>query len=252
MNDKRKDDLKMGQNLNNPYILAVIPARGGSKRLPGKNIMSLAGKPLIDYVIRAASQSRKIDDFLVSTDSAKIKNVAENCGALVPFIRPSELAEDFTTSEDVLRHTVNFWEGKKGQAIDIVVLLQVTSPFTTADLIDECISLLCFQKFRSVITVQKAPASCQWVGRLEKDNNFKYTFSKEDDGHILKQEEYIPSGNVYVITREALFEQSSIVGDSTGVVVVDDQTAVDIDYQIDFDFAEFLIKQKKMDGKKNG
>jgi CMP-N,N'-diacetyllegionaminic acid synthase len=114
-----------------PRVLAIVPARGGSKRLPRKNVLPLAGRPLIDWSIRAALDSGVCVDVLVSTDDAEIADVARRSGALVPWLRPTELSHDTAATVPVLAHALAWYEQQHG-AVDTVLLLQPTSPFRTA------------------------------------------------------------------------------------------------------------------------
>ena len=120
--------------------LVIIPARSGSRGIPGKNIKLLGDKPLIQYSIDAAIKVFNKEDILVSTDSKEIKVIAENCGLNVPFLRPDELATDFTSSQDVILHAIDYTQ-QCGQNYDTVVLLQPTSPFRNAQHIEEAIKL---------------------------------------------------------------------------------------------------------------
>ena len=117
-------------------ILAVIPARGGSKGIPGKNIVPFAGKPLICYTVEAALKSKYLKRVIVSTDDNEIAKVAKDCGAEVPFLRPSNLSQDDTSSVSVLKHAVKFIEESEGSLFDFVVLLQPTSPLRDEKTID--------------------------------------------------------------------------------------------------------------------
>src|SRR6056297_1801952 len=120
----------------NPLI--IIPARGGSKGIPGKNIKELCGKPLIQYTVDAAREIFKDYEICVSTDSSEIKSVVEKLGLKVPFLRPIELATDTASTYDVLLHALNFYENK-GYCSDVVILLQATSPFRTSKHIREAL-----------------------------------------------------------------------------------------------------------------
>lgn len=113
-------------------IIAIIPARGGSKRLPGKNIKDLAGKPMIAWTIEAAIQSDIFDHILVSTDDEEIAKISKAFGANVPFLRPAEISTDHATTNDVVTHMVDWIENKYGQTVSIVTILQPTSPLRTA------------------------------------------------------------------------------------------------------------------------
>ena len=119
--------------------LGVIPARGGSKGLPGKNLRLLGGIPLIVHTIRAAQRARGIEAFVVSTDDEAIAETAKHAGALVPFLRPAELATDQISVWPALLHATKHWENQTGQSVDAVVLLQPTSPLRTARDIDACL-----------------------------------------------------------------------------------------------------------------
>lgn len=127
---------------SNKHVVALIPARGGSKGLPGKNIKLLAGKPLIAYTIEAAKNSRLVNRVIVSTDSEDIKRVSVQSGAEVPFLRPSELAQDDTPTEPVLKHAVEWLHEYENYRVDIVVFLQPTDIFRRKHYIDEVVTKL--------------------------------------------------------------------------------------------------------------
>jgi len=226
------------------YILGVITARGGSKRLPGKNVKVLAGKPLIGYVIEAAHSSAVLNQTILSTDSEIISCVASAFSIEIPFMRPEELSQDTASSEDVLRHAVEFIE-LKGQKVDVVVLLQPTSPFTSGKMVDDCVDELIKNSWDSVITVLSPSKRCEWIG-IDQEGRFDYIVFPEQRKQLRTKKEVVPSGNVYAITREALFKNQSIISDKTGIVYVSHEVGIDIDYQADFDFAEFLILKKKI------
>ena len=122
--------------------IAIIPARGGSKGLPGKNIITLCGKPLIVWTIESALESNLVDKVVVSTDSREIANIAKSAGADVPFMRPDELATDEAKSIDVVRHALGFYENEKGMKFDYMALLEPTSPLREKDDIDNMITAL--------------------------------------------------------------------------------------------------------------
>lgn len=225
-----------------PYILGVIPARAGSKRLPGKNIKLLNGHPLIKYAIKTGLRSKYINRLIVSTDCGKIKKVAIKSGASVPFLRPKELANDSSPTESVVKHAVVFMENSLGKKIDIVVLLQATCPFTTVDAIDSCVELLLKEDWDTVITVKEVSHRAEWTGFINNKGGFEQIISEKEYFKLAKTREYAPSGNIYVFKREVLFEQKKIIGRNTGTVVVSPESAVDIDVPLDFMFAEFLLK----------
>ena len=148
--------------INGQSILAIIPARRGSKRLPGKNIKILGDKPLIAWTIEAAKNSQYIDHIIVSTDSDKIAKVAKNWGVAVPFERPSYLSTDEASSEDVIVHTLNWIEENEGILFDYFILLQPTSPLRQTKDIDQALELMEKKNASSVVSVVKAVRPIEW------------------------------------------------------------------------------------------
>lgn len=153
----------------NKRILALIPARGGSKGLPGKNTKMLLGKSLIAWSIEQAYQSAYIDKVIVSTESEKIAVVARSCGAEVPFVRPKSLSADNAETIDVVLHAINFYESR-GDAFDIIVLLEPTSPLREAKDIDRAIErLISNRQAESIVGIARAEASHPaFIVKLEK------------------------------------------------------------------------------------
>ncbi|MBC8555357.1 MAG: acylneuraminate cytidylyltransferase family protein, partial [Candidatus Brocadiales bacterium] len=144
--------------INNKRILAIIPARGGSKRLPRKNILDLAGKPPIAWSIEAALGSKYIDRVIVSTDDEEIAGISRKYGADVPFMRPNKLATDESSSVDVVLHVINTLK-EKGRESEYIMLLQPTSPLRTMENIDEAVELLQSSSSDAVISVCEAEHS---------------------------------------------------------------------------------------------
>ena len=136
-------------------VIAIIPARGGSKGLPGKNIKLLCGKPLIVWTIQVALKSRLIDELVVSTDSQQIADIARAAGASVPVLRPAEIATDKTPTIDVIDHTLDYFSTKKAQIFDYVVLLEPTSPLREDDDIDNMLLKLhaSAESFDSIVSL---------------------------------------------------------------------------------------------------
>lgn len=141
--------------INDKKVIAIIPARGGSKGLPGKNIRPLCGKPLIAWSIEQALRSECVDKVLVTTDSEEIANVAKRYGAEVPFIRPSELATDYTPSFEVISHALSYYRDFLGVTFDYSILLEPTSPLRERDDIDEMAKKLddLNQSFDGIVTI---------------------------------------------------------------------------------------------------
>ncbi|MFA6908616.1 MAG: acylneuraminate cytidylyltransferase family protein [Patescibacteria group bacterium] len=230
--------------INNDNILAIIPARGGSKRLPGKNIKLLAGKPMIAYAIEAAKKSGYIDRLIVSTDDKKIADVAEKFGALVPFIRPPELASDEAKSIDVIKHAISFMEHAENFFPAIIVLIQPTSPLVLASDIDGVIRNLVDSKKNSCATVVKATQRPEWMYQLRAEGPVPYTAQHNTDspGQSL-QELYSLNGAAYALRRDTAIKDGLIIDSkSFSAVVMPRERSVDIDEQYDFEFAQLLLQ----------
>ena len=223
--------------------LVVIPARGGSKGVPNKNIKLLNGKPLIGYTIDVARSLFKDEDICVSTDSEKIAQVAENCGLKVPFLRPPELATDTSSTYDVLLHAIDYYKGI-GKKYDIVLLLQPTSPFRKKEDIVAAMNLYTPQ-FDMVVSVTETKANPYFV--LFEENEQGY-LEKSKPGHFTSRQmcpkvwQY--NGAVYVINVESLLLQSHLTFKKIKKYVMDEYSSVDIDSPLDWDFAEFLLKNR--------
>jgi len=195
------------------HILCIITARGGSKRLPGKNIKLLLGKPLIAYGIEAAKKSKYIDRVIVSTDSEEIAAVARGYGAEVPFMRPMELAQDDTPSVPVLQHAVNVVE-EAGDTVDIMVLVQPTSPLVLASDIDAAIEKLVASGAPTCVSVSES------TGKL--------------------------NGAVYAVRRTALMEGDTVNNQKDGTTLpMPAERSVDVDTEEDFRMAESYLRSKQ-------
>lgn len=221
--------------------LFVITARGGSKGLPGKNIKDLCGKPLIAYSIDVARAFADDEHICVSTDSEEIKQVVENYGLKVPFLRPDYLATDTATSNDVLVHAVNFFKGK-GREYKKLVLLQPTSPLRSIE--DVASSLALYRdEIDMVVTVTKSHAPAVLCN--DDENGYvQMVYNKAASGRQQLQEMYEFNGAVYVINIQSLFEKG-ITGFSKRVKhVMSKDNSVDIDDIFDFYYVETIIRNK--------
>lgn len=228
-------------------ILAIIPARGGSKRLPGKNIKKLAGKPLISYAISAALKSKYVGRVIVSTDDLKIASVAKKFKAEVPFIRPAKLATDKAETVSVLIHAVEFMETKENIKFDIVVLLQLTNPFVMSKDIDEAIKTLIKSRSKSCVSMCEVKERPEWVYTI-KGRHAKpfYNFPKQNRASHFLPKAYCLNGTVFVISRDFLMKEKKIFDSSNmSAIIMPRERSCDIDYQLDFDIAEAIIKKVK-------
>lgn len=224
-------------------MIAIIPARGGSKGLPGKNIKLLNGKPLIAYTIEAALQSEKISRVIVNTDDTEIAKISEQFGAEVPFMRPAKLASDTAKSIDVFLHTVDWLEKNENLLIDEIVVLQPTSPLRNTKHIDEAITLFKMKNADSVISYCKEDHPIFWHKFLTEEGRFQEIF----EGDYLKNRQdikttYHPNGAIYIIKTE-LLKNNQFYTDQSYAYLMDKKKSVDIDSIDDFEFAEFLISK---------
>lgn len=225
-------------------VLGLIPARGGSKGIPGKNTKYLAGKPLIAYTIEAAKECSCIDDVLVSTDSVDIAEVAREYGAWVPFLRPDELASDTAKTIDAVMYTVNRLT-KEGREYDYVILLQPTSPLRKADDIEEAF-LLARKTGEDVVSVSEVTDSpilirtCERDGRLNPLLSGSSTVRRQD-----MPKYYRVNGSIYVNHVSKLSSGTSLNDNRIGYVMPKERS-VDIDEMVDFLVAEnYLAEENK-------
>ncbi|ENC7031979.1 acylneuraminate cytidylyltransferase family protein [Vibrio cholerae] len=225
--------------INGKRVLAFIPARGGSKRLPRKNILPLAGKPLIAWSIEAAAKSDFVDDVIVSTDDTEIAEVAVSFGALVPELRPVDLSTDTTSSESVLFYILEKYRNKA----DIIVLLQPTSPLRQTEHIDEAITLLERKNAFSIVSVTPCEHPPQWANVLPLDNSMKGFIRQVDHKRSQDLGEYYRlNGALYVYDIEKLLLHGRIdYREDTYAYKMDNIYSVDIDNSIDMDMAEFFM-----------
>jgi CMP-N,N'-diacetyllegionaminic acid synthase len=229
---------------SNCRCVAIIPARGGSKGLPRKNILPLEGKPLIAYTILAARAARSIQRTIVSTESAEIAEVAREYGAEVPFLRPLELAQDDTPTLPVLKHVLNQIEAAEGSKPEIVVVLQPTSPLRKAADVDAAVRLLEQTQADSVISVCAVEHHPALMKRLESDrlvpllpNSPEYA-RRQDLPPV-----YRPNGAIYVTRRQVLLD-NHIMGPDTRALLMDAESSVDIDTRLDLKIAGLIMQER--------
>ncbi len=223
-------------------IISIIPARGGSKRLPRKNILPLCGKPMIAYTIEASRSSRLVDRTIVTTDDPEIRKVALEYGAEV-IERPPELATDTATSADVVRHAVMEVE-KEGERADIVVLLQPTSPIRKEGRIDEAIGIFRESGADTVLSVTRRHIGAQWI--LERKGRWLNFLSENDLSVTRTQDEketFEINGSIYVYSREVAASHGRyMIGKKIAPLVLTRAESVDIDTNEDLEIAECLLR----------
>ena len=225
-------------------FIAIIPARGGSKGIPDKNIMDIDGTPLIAYSILAAQKSKYIDKVIISTDSQKIAEVSQKYGADVPFIRPDELASDTARSVDVVIHCVDFLKSRH-EKYDFAVLLQPTSPLRGSEDIDSAIEKLAASERESLVSVCEASEN-PYLMRTINDERLHQVL--EYEGSLRRQDLpvfYIFNGAVYITSVEMLLNEKRFVNDDTLPFVMDRSNSIDIDTMLDAKIASVCIKERK-------
>ena len=228
-------------------ILAIIPARGGSKGVPGKNIKLLNGKPLLEYTSEIVLQSNYLTEVIVSTEDERIMEVAESLGIKVPFIRPMALAQDKTPTIDVIIHALN-WYGNKNIFFDAVCILQVTSPFRTLDFLNKAIEKFISTNCDSLVSVQKVPHEYNphWTFEVNADGNLKIATGETE---IITRRQELPTayhrdGSIYITKTEVLLKEHSLYGKSTAFIESDPEFYVNIDTLADWEMAEEMIQNK--------
>ena len=218
--------------MNDKKILAVIPARGGSKGIPNKNIVDIDGNPLIKYTIDAALGSAMLTHCIVSTDSDAIADVAKSCGALVPFKRPEHLSDDKALSLPVMQHAVKFMEAKQGYQYDLVIMLQPTTPLRQTKDIENAINILLDTNSDSVISVVEVEGHHPLRMKRVVDGRL---INYIDQGHedMRPRQElppvYIRNGAIYATRRDVLIKDSSFTGLDSSAYIMPSKRSVNID-----------------------
>jgi CMP-N,N'-diacetyllegionaminic acid synthase len=231
-------------------ILALITARGGSKRVPGKNIRPLGGNPLIVWSIGTAKNIPDICDILVSTDAPDIAEISRQAGALVPWLRPSELSTDTASSVDVCLHALDWYETERG-SVDGLLLLQPTSPFRSRDTVLRGIELFVNSQCRSVLGVSPAASHPMWCVQIEGTSMRPFV----EGGGVNRRSQdlpraYAPNGALYLIEPKELRAQRSFCNDATVPLIIEEPSeSVDIDTEWDWGLAEALLAMKHNEAK---
>lgn len=226
-------------------MLSIIPARGGSKGLPGKNIKLLDGIPLICHSIRSALAAESISRVIVSTDDEEIAAIARDCGAEVPFMRPAELAADDSMAMDAYLYTVDKIAAETDVAVDAFIALLPTVPFRLASDIDESVKIFNQNNADSVISVTESPVPLEWYRKITREGVLRDYFP-EFDATRNRQESgtsYVPNGAIYVFRTEILRATRQYYSEHTYPYVMPRERSVDIDLPLDFEWADFLLKR---------
>lgn len=229
--------------INDKKVLAIIPARGGSKGLPGKNVRCLGGLPLIASSINAARSSGCVDRIIVSTDSDEIANIAREYGAEAPFKRPAQFATDTSPSSELILHALQWVMENERTIYDIFCLLQPTSPFRNGKHLVEAITKFhnC-KEATSLISISETTRSPYWMKKingvyLEELINGDYSTVRRQD----LPKTYSVNGAIYIMYTEEFLKTKRFLTDRTTYYLMDSVSSLDIDNELDFKFAEFLL-----------
>ena len=228
-------------------MIAIIPARGGSKGLPKKNVKLLGGKPLILWTVEAAMASERIDRVILSTDDQEIADVCKNSGVDIPFMRPSNLAEDDSLAIDNYIYTLERLDNEFGEKYNEFVVLHPTSPLRNSLDIDNAVALFIEKEADSVISCVELEHPLEWAFFLNNDGTIVRN-SETESGKMSNRQQmdnsYIPNGGVYVFKVSQLKKHNSYYSDKTFANIMPSERSIDIDTEFDFLFAEFLMERK--------
>lgn len=233
--------------INDKRVIAIIPARGGSKGLPGKNIRKLCGKPLIAWSIEAGLESQYIDEVMVTTDSEEIAGIANEFGATVPFIRPTELATDTATSFDTVKHAIDFYQNQLNKTFDYIVLLEPTSPLRESGDIDEMIEkiLSMEDQFDAIVSLGEVHLHPSIMKKT--DGRKIKPFCKELIMKTRRQDNaiaYFPYGVAYIVKSKTFFEEKSFYPSRTTHKIIKRYQCYEIDDIYDFWAIENIMKHE--------
>ena len=223
-------------------VLALIPARGGSKRILGKNIRALGGKPLILWTINAAHDVPGFRDIIVSTDCPAIAQVAREGGATVPWLRPSELADDTSSSISVCIHAMDWYE-REIDSIDCIMLLQPTSPFRSATTIGRALEMFRVHRPNSLVSLSPIETDPKWLYQIHGGRPKPFL-----DQRLSREADNLPSiyklnGSIYMANAEFLRVNHSFIGEDTMSLIIEDPfESLDIDTEWDWLTAESALK----------
>mgnify|MGYP001411601163 CR=1 FL=1 len=228
-------------------VLGIIPARGGSKRLPRKNIASLAGKPSICWTIDSARASTFIDKTVVSTENEEIAEIARRLGCVEVIKRTDALASDEATINDVVTELLSVYK-KRGQIFEYIILLQPTSPLRTSDDIDKAFKLMEVNDARGVVSICRTEHPVEWMGNLSPDGFLDSFFLQTKLDR--QSQEFLPSyqinGAIYIVPVDQFLEEKTFfLRKGVAAYVMDRASSVDIDDEYDLQLAAWLLNRRE-------
>lgn len=227
-------------------ILGIIPARAGSKRVSGKNVKLLCGRPLIEYAIQASVESQLLNRIVVSSDSDTVLSIAANYPSVCALQRPPALAEDNSPAIDYVRHALDVYQSK-GEHFSHIVIIQPTSPLTRAEDIDNTIQLLLTSEADSAVSIMKLDHAIHPVKLKLLKGDVLLPYWEEEKGRMASFELpdlYVRNCAVYATTIEVV-NKGKIIGDDCRGYLMPRERSIDINDPVDFDFAEFLMTKNR-------
>ncbi len=231
-------------------MICFIPARGGSKGVPGKNIKEICGKPLIAWTIEAAKKAKGIDRVIVTTDDLAIATVAQEYGAEVPFLRPAELSSDTASAIDVYLHATEYVMHVTDQKLDKFMVLLPTVPLRNEKHIEEALAQFEKDGATTLISFAEAEVPASWYHKLDKEGRVHNAGFGQGVTMTNRQnnETYIvPNGAIYILDYELLKNKRTYYCDNTVAYIMSREDSIDIDYPIDFEFAKCLMEKRVND-----
>lgn len=231
-------------------MIALIPARGGSKGLPGKNMKQLCGKPLIAHTIEAALNAKCIHKVIVTTDSREIAEAAVAAGAEVPFLRPDYLAGDTASAVDVYIHAAEYICESYKEDISKFMVLLPTAPLRNANHIDEAYKLFVEEQSETLVSVTEAEVPPSWYLYLDENGKIHNAGFGEKNSIVQNRQNndtfYIPNGAIYILDYGLLKNQRTYYSDRTAAYIMQSKESVDIDTEEDFNYAQYLMEQRNI------
>jgi CMP-N,N'-diacetyllegionaminic acid synthase len=239
------------KNLN---IMGIIGIRSGSKGVPNKNIQNLLNKPLVGWILEAAQESKYINRLIVSTDSRKYADIATSFGAEVPCLRPNDLSIDSAPEFEYVKHMINWLEKNEGYQPDIIVRMMATSPLQAPDDIDATIEMLINDdNADSVVVIAEArqhPLKALKIVKGNDDGKKLVSYFSETGREVtpIARQSYKQAyfrSNVITCRRKVIFDTNSLTGDLVRYHIIPQERAIDIDSNLDFAIAEYLLQKIK-------
>lgn len=224
--------------MKKPVVYAIIPAKGRSTRVPGKNLKMLAGKPMLAHILETTRGARGVDRVIVSTDSEEVQKIAEHYGAEVPFIRPAAFSEDTVTTQQVLDHAVKWIAEHEGVVPDYVLLVYPTSPLLKRERIEEAIDIATHRDSDSVVSGHYDKGH-YWV---EVEGGWERLYPKKQVNSQWQVPLFVENGAIYLTKSKFIARQ--YVADKADVVLMEEDENVDVDYPEDFARVEEILKAR--------